>query len=328
MAVRLPCPVSAADLAARCGGVLHGGDRAVYAVAPADEADADALAFLDKTRACAAGVVLARTPRPAAPGHRGIGGPEGATIVVDDPLGALCSLLDALLPEPGWAPVDIDPSARVGAGVHLSPGVRIGADCVVEDGCVLFPNVVLYPRTHLRRDVRVHAGSVLGADGFRVHAGAAGARKVPHVAGVQVGEYTEIGANCTIDRGFLTDTRIGPQCRLDAQVHIGHNTVLGRGVLIAAQTGISGSVRIEDHAVLGGQVGIADHITVGRGARIGAQSGVISDIDAGTTVLGYPAMPIWRTRRIWASLRRLPGLVKALPDTPGRRGFGGANGSE
>lgn len=300
MSVRFPCPVSASDLAARCGGVLHGRDRAVYAVAPSDVADEDALAFVDRRPDTAAGVALARVPRAS-----------GVTIVVPDPLAALCVVLDELLPEPPWAPVDIDPTARLGADVRVAPGVRIGAGCEVGAGTVLFPNVVLYPRTRLGSGVRVHAGSVLGADGFRVHVGARGPRKVPHVGGVEVGDGVEIGANCTIDRGFLTDTRIGPGCRLDAQVHVGHNVELGRGVMIAAQTGISGSVRVGDHVVIGGQAGIADHVTVGKGARVGAQSGVIGDVADGVTVLGYPAMPLWQTRRIWASLRRLPGLVRA-----------------
>jgi UDP-3-O-[3-hydroxymyristoyl] glucosamine N-acyltransferase len=299
----LPRPLSASELAARVGAALHGPDHVVTEVAPADLAGPDTLAFVDRIGApCAAGVRLARAPVP-----------DATTIVVADPLGALCDLLEALLPEPRWESVDVDPTAVVASGAQLAPGVRIGAGCVVGEGCVLFPNVVLYPRTRLGRGVRVHAGTVIGADGFRVHLGARGPRRVPHVAGVVVEDGVEIGANCTIDRGFLADTRIGAGSRLDAQVHVGHNVELGRGVLIAAQTGISGSVRIGDHAVLGGQVGIADHLTIGGGARIAAKSGVIGDVPEGTTVLGYPALPLWETRRMWAALRHLPEIVRRSP---------------
>lgn len=311
----LPRPLPASDIAARVGGTLHGADRVVTAVAPADVADTDAIAFIERAETpSTAGVRLARAPHP-----------DATTVVVADPLGALCELLDALLPEPPWASTDVDPSAIVASDVQLAPGVRIGAGCVIGEGCVLFPNVVLYPRTRLGRGVRVHAGTVIGADGFRVHVGARGPRKVPHVAGVVIEDGVEIGANCTIDRGFLADTRIGAGSRLDAQVHVGHNVELGRGVLIAAQTGISGSVRVGDHAVLGGQVGIADHLTIGRGARIAAKSGVIGDVPEGATVLGYPALPLWETRRMWAALRHLPEIVRRSPIARKPRTGGGAS---
>ncbi len=304
--MRLGTPTSAAAVAALTRGTLAGPDRAVTGVAPLDRAGPDDLAFLDRGAAAGAGVHLARE---ALPGR--------TTVVVSDPLAALITLLVAAFPDEASPPIAppsahhegafVHPSACVGAAT-LHPGVVVGADCVVGDGTVLLPHVVLYPRTRVGRNVRVHAGAVLGADGFRYHPTPTGLLRVPHVAGVAVGDRVEIGPNCTIDRGFLADTTLGEGCRLDALVHVGHNVTLGRGVIIAAQTGLSGSVIVGEGAVLGGQVGVADHAAIGAGARIGAQSGVHGRIPAGETWLGTPALPIAITRRIYATLRHLPDM--------------------
>jgi UDP-3-O-[3-hydroxymyristoyl] glucosamine N-acyltransferase len=301
---------SAAAVAALTGGTLAGPDRPVTGVAPLDRAGPDALAFLDRGPPGDAGVLLARAPL------------DGRTVVVvADPLAALVALLVAHFPEEASPPVAppspahpgafVHPTARVGAAT-LHPGVVVGADCVVGDGTVLFPNVVLYPRTRIGRGTRVHAGAVLGADGFRYHPTAGGLVRVPHVAGVVVGDGVEIGPNCTIDRGFLEDTTLGDGCRLDALVHVGHNVTLGRTVIVAAQTGLSGSVRVGDGAVLGGQVGVADHAEIGPGARVGAQSGVHGRIPAGEAWLGTPALPLAITRRVYATMRYLPEIWRRL----------------
>lgn len=301
---------SAAAVAALTGGALVGPDRPVSGVAPLGRAGPDDLAFLDRGAPGDAGVLLARAAV------------EGRTVVVvADPLAALVDLLVAHFPEESAPPVSpasaahpgafVHPTARVGAAT-LHPGVVVGADCAVGDGSVLFPNVVLYPRTRVGRGARIHAGTVLGADGFRYHPTARGLLRVPHVAGVVIGDNVEIGPNCTIDRGFLEDTTLGDGCRLDALVHVGHNVTLGRTVLVAAQTGLSGSVRVGDGAVLGGQVGVADHAEIGAGARIGAQSGVHGQIPAGEAWLGTPALPLAITRRVYASMRYLPEIWRRL----------------
>ena len=288
-------PTPAASLAALVHGVLCGPDRVVTGVAPYDTAgDAD-LAFLERPGAASrAGVVLTRAPE------------AGRTcIVTNDPLAALVALLDHLLPGPPWeGPASIAPTAIV------HPGVIVAAGCEVGEDTVLYPNVVLYPGTRVGRRSRIHAGTVLGADGFRYHPTARGPLKVPHVAGLRIGDDVEIGANCTIDRGFLDDTVIGDGCKLDDQVHVGHNCRLGRGVIVAAQTGISGSCHIGDGALLGGQVGIADHTVIGAGARIGAQSGLHGRIPPGETWLGTPALPIATMRRVYALTGDLPAMWK------------------
>ncbi len=302
---RLSHPAHASDLAARVGGTVDGPDRAVHTFRPLELAGEDDLAYVERGGPRNAGTVLARAPL------------GGTTIVVPDPLAAMIQLLREQFPDeptPAVSPPSdrfpgafVHPTARIGAAT-LHPGVVVGADCAVGDGTVLFPNVVVYPRTSIGRGCRVHAGAVLGADGFRYHPTKDGLLRVPHVAGVMIGDHVEIGPNCTVDRGFLVDTVLGDGCRLDALVHVGHNVTLGRSVVIAAQTGLSGSVRVGDGALIGGQVGVADHATIGAGARIGAQSGVHGTIPDGEAWLGTPALPLPIMRRVYATMRYLPDL--------------------
>lgn len=295
----LPQPLTARALAERVGGVLHGPDAAFSGVAGLEAAGPGHLSYLDRGDPGRAGVLLARAPI------------DGRTVVVvADPLATLCGLLDAWFPEPAFVGA-IHPGAVVHPDAILDPGVVIGADCVVGPGAHLYPGVVLYPRTRVGARARVHAGTVIGADGFRYHPTARGPLRVPHVGGVRVGDDVDIGATCTIDRGFLTDTVIGDGCKLDNLVHIGHNCTLGRFVVIAAQTGVSGSCHIGDGVQIGGQVGIADHTRVGEGARIGAQSGLHGVVPAGQTVLGTPALPIATMRRVYAVTRDLPAMWRA-----------------
>jgi UDP-3-O-[3-hydroxymyristoyl] glucosamine N-acyltransferase len=280
----------ASEVAVACRGMLAGEDREVRGIAPLSVATGDHLAFHDRGAVGNAGVLLTRSAIP-----------DRTCIVVPDPLAALIPVLERWFPEE-----DADPPVLDGVVVH--PGARVGASCVIGEGTVLHPNVVVYPRTIIGRNCRIHAGTVVGAPGFRFHPVNGRPRRVPHIAGVVIGDDVEIGANCTIDRGFLEDTVIGEGCKLDAQVHVGHNVRLGRYVVIAAQTGISGSVRVGDGVVIGGQVGIADHAEIEAGARIGAQSGVHGRIPAGEAWLGTPAQPLARMRRIYAALRYLPEL--------------------
>jgi UDP-3-O-[3-hydroxymyristoyl] glucosamine N-acyltransferase len=277
-----------------------------------ESAGADDIAYLDRGEPRAAGVHLARAASP-----------EGTTIVVSDPLAALVTLLADWFPKearPAISPPSsqhpgafVHPTARVGAAT-LHPGVVVGPDCEVGDGTILFPNVVLYPGTRIGRGCRIHAGCVLGADGFRYHPSTTGLLRVPHVAGVVLGNGVELGPGCTVDRGFLEDTRLGDGCRLDAQVHVGHNVTMGKMVIIAAQTGISGSVRIGDGAVLGGQVGVADHADIGARVRIGAQSGIHGTLPPDTAWLGTPALPLAIMRRVYATMRYLPDLWRQRRD--------------
>jgi UDP-3-O-[3-hydroxymyristoyl] glucosamine N-acyltransferase len=194
--------------------------------------------------------------------------------------------------------------SRIDAGVVIGPGVRIGKRCH------LYPRVVVYPGTELGDGVVVHAGAVLGSDGFgyvRDHA-TGKYMKFPQQGRLVIEDGVEIGANTTIDRGALEETRIGRGTKLDNLVHVGHNVSVGRNVVIAAQTGVSGSSTIGDGAIVGGQVGIADHVEIGPDAILGAQAGIPTGKrihGPGVVFWGTPARPIKDYLKELATLARL-----------------------
>jgi UDP-3-O-[3-hydroxymyristoyl] glucosamine N-acyltransferase len=198
----------------------------------------------------------------------------------------------------------IGDKTRIGAGAFIGVGVRIGADCNIK------ANVSIYPGTTIGERVMIHSGAVLGSDGFGFVPDEQTGRytKFPQVGRLEIGDDVEIGANSTVDRGALDATVIGRGTKLDNMVHVGHNVRIGEDVVIAAQTGISGSSVIEDGAVIAGQVGIADHVTIESGAILGAQSGVPSGkIIRGKGILfwGTPARPIRQYLKELAVLARL-----------------------
>jgi UDP-3-O-[3-hydroxymyristoyl] glucosamine N-acyltransferase len=192
----------------------------------------------------------------------------------------------------------------IGAGCVLGEGVRIG------DNCRLFPRVVIYAGVELRNGVVVHAGCVLGSDGFGyVRDAETGAYTLfPQQGTLTIEEDVEIGANTTIDRGALEETRIAHGTKLDNLVHVGHNVRIGRNVVIAAQTGISGSSTVGDGAVLAGQVGIGEHAMIGEGVILGGGAGVLSKKKlrgAGEVFWGRPAQPLREYLKGLAVLARL-----------------------
>jgi UDP-3-O-[3-hydroxymyristoyl] glucosamine N-acyltransferase len=204
----------------------------------------------------------------------------------------------------------IDADAVIGAGTSIDAGVVVGRGVRVGRHCHLYPRVVLYPGTELGDRVIVHAGAVLGSDGFGyVRDNATGEyTQFPQQGRLVIEEDVEIGANTTIDRGALEETRIGRGTKLDNLVHVGHNVTIGRNVVIAAQTGISGSSTIGDGAIIGGQVGIADHVEIGAGAILGAQAGIPSGKrihGPGIVFWGTPARPIKEYLKELATLARL-----------------------
>lgn len=204
----------------------------------------------------------------------------------------------------------IEASAVIGDRTFIAAGCYIGGGVVIGDDCEMYPRVVIYPGTTLGRRVIVHAGAVLGSDGFGYVRDDKFGRyvKFPQVGRLVIGDYVEIGANCTIDRGALDETVIGPGTKLDNLVHVGHNCAIGANVVIAAQTGVSGSSSIGNDCVVGGQVGIADHVTIQPGAVLGAQSGIPSNKTIrgkGVVFWGTPARPIRQYLKELAVLSRL-----------------------
>jgi UDP-3-O-[3-hydroxymyristoyl] glucosamine N-acyltransferase len=210
---------------------------------------------------------------------------------------------------------EIHPTAVLHASVKLGEGTRVGAGSVLEEGvrigreCEIGPRVTIYAGTRLGDRVNVQAGAVLGGKGFGYARDSATGEYVlfPQQGLLVIEDDVDIGANTTIDRGALGETRIGAGSKLDNLVHIGHNCVIGRNVVIAAQTGISGSSVVEDGAILGGQVGIGEHALVGRGVILGGGAGVLSNKKMqgpGQVFWGRPARPLKEYLKDLASLKK------------------------
>jgi len=198
----------------------------------------------------------------------------------------------------------IEAGVRLGSGCQIGPNTVIGAGVELGDDCRIGANVTLI---HCLIGARVvlHPGVRIGQPGFGFPPDPSGPVKIPQLGRVIIGDDVDIGANTTIDRGSGHDTVIGAGTMIDNLVQIGHNVVLGRGCILAGQVGISGSTKLGDFVMAGGQAGLAGHLTIGSGARIGAKSGLMRDVEAGTTVLGLPAMPIKAFMRQVAILQRL-----------------------
>lgn len=203
----------------------------------------------------------------------------------------------------------IEAGTRVEAGVVIGDNVRIGHDCVLHPGVVLYDNVTIGDR------VILHAGVCIGADGFGYVRDDMGYHKFPQRGTVVIEDDVELGAQTCVDRAALGQTRIGRGTKLDNMVHVGHNCDIGERVVIAAQTGISGSVTIEDDCVIGGQVGFGDHIRVQSGAVIGSKAGVLpGKIVRPGVWWGIPIQPLDDYKRMNAHLGRLPQMREEIKE--------------
>jgi UDP-3-O-[3-hydroxymyristoyl] glucosamine N-acyltransferase len=208
------------------------------------------------------------------------------------------------------ARVVIGEGVQIGEGTWIGAGVVVGAKVSIGCGCDLYPNVTLYPGVRIGDRVIVHSGAVLASDGFGYVRDQTTSRyeKFPQVGGLEIEEDVEIGANTTIDRGALDATRIGRGAKIDNLVHIGHNCQIGEDVVIAAQTGLSGSITIEKNVVLGGQVGIGEHARIEEGVMLGGQGGVLPNKvlrGKGIAFWGTPAKPVREYLKELAALARL-----------------------
>jgi UDP-3-O-[3-hydroxymyristoyl] glucosamine N-acyltransferase len=218
----------------------------------------------------------------------------------------------------------IGEDAHVGAGTQIGAHSVIGAGCWIGENCRIHPRVTLYGGVRLGSRVEIHSGAVIGADGFGYAFGEGKYWKFPQTGIVEIADDVEIGANSTIDRGSLDDTRIAEGVKLDNLVHVGHNCQIGAHTVIAAQTGISGSSVLGRNVVVGGQVGIADHCRLEDGAIAGAQAGIPTGktIRAGHTVWGTPAREIGKFKKVYVWYARLPELaarIKGIEEKLGRK---------
>ena len=204
----------------------------------------------------------------------------------------------------------VGPEVQIGEGTHIGAGSAIGEGVRIGRDCEIYPNITVYPGTVLGDRVMVHAGAVLGSDGFGYvrDPNTGYYEKFPQVGRLVIEDDVEIGANATVDRGALDETRLRRGAKIDNLVHIGHNCQIGEDVVIAAQTGLSGSIVIENGAVLGGQVGIGEHARIGEGVMIGGQGGVLPNKilrGKGIAFWGTPAQPLRTYLKQLATLARL-----------------------
>ena len=204
----------------------------------------------------------------------------------------------------------IEHGVIIHAGVHIQSGTRIGAYSVIGRGVQIGHNCVVESHATITHSligdhVTVFTGSRIGQAGFGFFMDESGHVKVPQLGRVIVHDYVEIGANTTVDRGSLSDTIIGPGCRIDNLVQIAHNVQLGRGCVVVAQVGIAGSTHIDDYTIIAGQVGISGHLKIGKRVKIAAQSGVMRDIMDGEVVAGSPAVSVTQWHRQTIALKRL-----------------------
>jgi UDP-3-O-[3-hydroxymyristoyl] glucosamine N-acyltransferase len=328
-----------ADLAELVGGRVEGDpEREVEAVRPLDTAGPRDLSFLNHPRyraqalASAAGALLVgRDFPPELASHAS----QTTLLVVDDPSFALARLLARLAPaappEAGVHPTAVlapgsavDPTAHVGPYAVIGAGSRIGAGaavhalavvgrgCTVADGAVLHPHAVLYDNTEVGPGSVVHAGAVLGSDGFGYATHQGVHHKVPQIGRVVVEADVEIGANSTIDRATLGETRIGAGTKIDNLVQVGHNVRVGRHCILCGQAGIAGSARLADYVVLAGQAGVAGHIDLGQGAQVAAKSAALGPVEAGAQVAGIPAVEMRRWKRQTVLVARLEEMSRRL----------------
>lgn len=327
------------ELAERLGGEVRGDPAiSIRGIATLDDAGEDELSFLTNRRYRGA---AERSRAGAILSGRDCDLPGHDLLLVDRPYAALAELLELYHPTVRPKPL-ISPDARIGDGVELGSDVHVGPFAVVGDGAVLDDRasvgagsvvgsacrigedsrlearVVLYEGTRIGRRCLIHSGVVIGADGYGFATVDGEHRKVPQVGRVVVEDDVEIGANTTVDRAMLGETRIGAGSKIDDLVMVAHGVRLGAGSLIVAQAGIAGSARLGRGTVLAGQSGVAGHLEIGDGVVVAAKSAVFEDLPDKAFVGGIPAVDQRRWKRVQALLKRLPEMRREIRDLRAR----------
>ena len=243
---------------------------------------------------------------------------------------AMAKILELFNPPAPVFDTDIHPTAVVHETATIGKGCKIGANCylgkevALGSGVILYPNVCVFDETIIGEHTIVWSGTIIrercvigshcifhtnvsiGADGFGYRPSEDGRQlvKIPHIGNVIIGNHVEIGANSCVDRAKFSATIVGDGCKIDNLVQIAHNSIMGRSCIMAGHSGLAGSVTLGDGVTIGGSASIKDHTTIHAGATVGAGSGVMADVEAGKTVLGYPAQDAREMLKQWVTLRR------------------------
>ena len=279
------------------------GMNEIHVVEPGDIVFVDHPKYYDKALQSRATVILI---------NKEVSCPEGkALLISEDPFRDFNRLTSHFRPFRA-AEATIDPSARIGEGTVIQPNVFIGRGVVIGKNCLIQPNAIIHDFCILGDNVIVQAGTVVGSDAFYYKKRPEGFDRLKSGGRVVLEDSVELGALCTIDRGVSGDTRIGAGSKLDNQVHVGHDTVIGKKCLIASQTGIAGCVIVEDEVSIWGQVGIRSDVRIKKGTVLMAQSGVSKTTEENKSYWGSPAQEFRTKLRQMAAVKMLPGIIDKL----------------
>ncbi len=329
--------MTVSEIARLLGGEVHGdASREIRGVASLENAGLKQLSFVEGTRAQSQ-AVSSRAGCILVAGGVSLAGKT--TIAVAHPKVAFIRAAEALLPRPAPTPgihptaiispkaqlapdvgigahAVVEAGAMIGEGTRLDAGVFLGAGVKVGSGCIFHPRVTVYPGARIGNRVILHAGVVIGSDGFGYVFAEGRHLKFPQVGGVVIEDGVEIGSNSTVDRGSLGTTVIGRGTKIDNLVQIAHNVRIGQHCVIAAQTGISGSAEIGDYVVLAGQVGVADRVRIEDNAVVGAQAGILPGkvVRRGATMWGTPARSLAEFKKIHPYFAALPTLARKVKE--------------
>ena len=231
--------------------------------------------------------------------------PEGKSLLIsDDPFRDFNKIIKHFNPFIA-SKESISESSTIGENTVIQPNVFIGDNVSIGKNCIIHPNVTIYSGTKIGNNVTIHAGTVLGSDAFYYKNRPERFDKLISGGNVVLKDNVDLGASCTIDRGVTGSTTIGEGTKIDNQVQVGHDTIIGKKCLIASQTGIAGCVIIEDQVTLWGQVGMTSGITIGKGAVVQAQSGISKSLEAGKVYFGYPAEEYRSKLKELATVKRI-----------------------
>jgi len=309
--MRFETPVKLIDLAQLTGSRVIGdgamtvtGINEIHMVAKGDITFVDHPKYYDKALQSEATFVII---------NKEVECPAGkALLYSDDPFRDYVAIVKRYRPfEPSGAM--IAPTATIGSGTIVQPGVFLGNHVSVGKNCLLHPGVVVYDHCEIGDNVIIHANTVIGSDAFYFKRRPEGYDKMESCGRVIIQNKVEIGASCTIDKGVSGDTVIGEGTKLDNHIHIGHDTVIGKNCLFAAQVGIAGVARIEDDVILWGQVGVNKDLVIGKGAVVYAQSGVAKTIEGGKVYFGSPVQEARDKMKEMAAMKRVAEYL-AKPD--------------